>query len=111
MGKIKYLKISQEEIGKILNSIRLISKSLEEPRIVINQFNLLTPNKRIDILSEWKKRETILKGTVEARNEDMYLTCIMVELNIIASMYNIDPATVCMCIKPPCKSNEKVFVS
>ncbi len=40
----------------------------------------------------------------------MYLTCSMVNLNIVASKYDIDPATVCMCLSKPCRQNEKILV-
>lgn len=40
----------------------------------------------------------------------MYLTCSMVNLNIVVSEYDTDPATVCMCSFKPCRQNEKILV-
>lgn len=110
MGNIKYVRISQKDINGILIACKTLSESLEIPNVIIRQFNSLTSAQRTTIASEWSKCEAILKSNVEHNNDDMYLTCSMVNLNIIAAKYNIDPATVCMSIRPPCKSNQKILV-
>ncbi|AJG98565.1 hypothetical protein [Clostridium beijerinckii] len=113
MKNVKYVRISPKDIDGILIACKTLSESLEKPNIIIGQFNSLTPSQRTAIKNEWSKREAILKSKVEHNhnnNDDMYLTCIMVNLNIIATKYNIDPATVCMCINPPCKDNCKILV-
>ena len=51
-----------------------------------------------------------MKKTLIEIDEDKYFTAVMIELNIIASQYNIDPATVCMCIDSPCMCNEKLIL-
>ena len=110
MGNIKYVRISPKDINGILITCKTLSESLEMPNVIIRQFNSLTSVQRIAIATEWSKREAILKSRMEHNNDDMYLTCSMVNLNIIAAKYNIDPATVCMTITHPCKPNCKILV-
>lgn len=110
MAKSKYKKISKKEMENVLFPIRILSESLQNTTEIIRQFNLLTSCQRTNISSEFSRCEAKLKIDVEPGNEDMYLTCIVVNLNIIASKYGIDPATVCMCINLPCKCNEKLLV-
>lgn len=52
----------------------------------------------------------LLKKQITILDEDMYLTCTMVNLNIIASIYNIDSSTVCMCLSPICKLSENIMI-
>jgi hypothetical protein len=74
------------------------------------QFNDLTFTQRVEITKECSEREAKLKADVELKDEDMYLTCMMVDFNIVATRYAVDSATVCMCIKPPCKNNKNILV-
>jgi hypothetical protein len=110
MKNVKYVRISPKDIDGILIAYKTLSESLENHNVIIGQFNSLTPTQRTTIKNEWSKLESILKSKVDHHNDDMYLTCIMVNLNIIATKYNIDPATICMCINPPCKANCKILV-
>lgn len=111
MAKIKHITLSKNKIEGLLFSCKTISESLEDPKVIIRQFNLLTPKQRFEILTEHIQRETNLKADLLPYNdENMYLTCTMVNLNIIATKYNIDPATVCMCICSPCKNHERILI-
>lgn len=103
-------KVSSKEIWQRVNVDKLLAQSLENTQVIINQFNKLKPNERIEIKKEYSIREEKLKKTLIEIDEDKYFTAIMIELNIIASQYNIDPATVCMCIDPPCMCNEKLIL-
>ena len=47
---------------------------------------------------------------MKTQDENMYLMCMMVNLNVIAAGFDIDPATVCLCVTPICKLNEKIMV-
>ena len=62
------------------------------------------------IVKEEQLREQLLKDKMTTTDEDMYLTCTMVNLNIVASKFDIDPTTVCMCIAPLGKINENILV-
>ena len=67
-------------------------------------------NQRNAIVQEEKLREKLLKEKLTSSDDDMYLTCSMVNLNIVASKFDIDPATVCLCIAPLCKLNENIII-
>ena len=110
MNRTKYIVIPLNNFSGILFGCKLLSNSLEKAEIIIKQFNSLTLTQRADIASESSRREARLKSELETNNEDMYLTCVMVDLNIIATKYNIDPATVCLCLKPPCSGSQKIIV-
>ncbi|APC40830.1 hypothetical protein [Clostridium estertheticum] len=110
MKKIRYIKFSKREFSKTLDFCKLFSNSLEDANIIIKQFNSLTQNQRLEIIKAYSEREKLLKIQINSEDEDMYLTCTAVNFNIVATKYDIDPATVCICIASPCKSNEKIIV-
>lgn len=35
---------------------------------------------------------------------------VLVDTHIIATEFDIDPLTAIMCVKPPCKANERVAI-
>lgn len=110
MGKPKYIRVTRNNLNSIIQPCKILSQSLEDINIIIKQFNSLTSNQRSDIIREHIKREDLLKEQITTQDKDMYLTCSMVNFNIIASEYDIDPATVCMCISKVCRANEKILV-
>lgn len=76
----------------------------------LEQFNKLTPVQRSEIKSSFSKydqirRRKILKGETDSA----WALSVMVDANIIATEFNIDPLTVVMCVDPICKVNEKVY--
>ncbi|GAA0108558.1 hypothetical protein [Clostridium sp.] len=111
MKSVKYIRISKDEMENRLYACKKFSESLEKSSIIIQQFNLLPSNKRKEISNEFSKSEEKLKSTARNFNFDMYRTCLIVEINIIASKYDIDPATVLTCINSPCKYNERIIVT
>lgn len=111
MSKIKYKKITKETLEKSFNGYKFLSNSLQDTFVVIKEFNTLTEHERKCIAKEYSEKETLLIKSSSNLDEDTYLTCAMVNFNIVASKYNIDPATVCMCVVPPCKLNEKILIS
>lgn len=110
MKKTKYVIIPSNDFYGLLYGCKLLSNSLEKDEIIITQFNSLTQEQRTKIAKECSKCEERLKSEIDPFSEDMYLTCTMVDLNIIATKFNIDPATVCLCIKPPCSGTQKIIV-
>lgn len=110
MKKIKYIRFTKREFSKTLDICKLFSNSLEDANIIIKQFNSLTQSQRLEIIKAYSEREEPLKTQINSADEDMYITCTMVNFNIVATKYDIDPATVCMCISSLCKFNEKIIV-
>ncbi len=114
MAKAKYVKITKSEFEKYVNSSKIMSNSLENINNIKKQFNNLNIKQRLDIKKIFKATQDNInekfKSIDESLKEDVYITCTMVDLNIIAAEYNIDPATVLLCFKPPCKNGEKIIV-
>lgn len=93
-----------------MRAYTLLSLSLQDWTVIIKQYNSLSLNQRNAIVQEEKLREKLLKEKLTSSDDDMYLTCSMVNLNIVASKFDIDPATVCLCIAPLCKLNENIII-
>ena len=93
-----------------MRAYTLLSHSLQDWTVIIKQYNSLSLNQRNAIVQEEKLREKLLKEKLTSSDDDMYLTCSMVNLNIVASKFDIDPATVCLCIAPLCKLNENIII-
>lgn len=110
MPHLKYVRIRKNEIIRNLTVYSLLSHSKQDWYVIIKEFNSLSLPQRNAIIQEAQKREKLLKEKIFSPNEDMYLTCTMVNLNIVASKYDIDPSTVCLCIAPICKMHENIMV-
>jgi len=110
MAHIKYARIKKNKLLQAMRAYNLLSHSLQDWTVIIKQYNSLSLNQRNSIVQEEKLREKLLKEKLTNSDEDMYLTCSMVNLNIVASKFDIDPATVCLCIAPLCKLNENIIV-
>lgn len=110
MKKVKYRRITRGEFNTIISLCKAVSSSLADTNIIIKQFNILTSSQRSFIIKEYNQREDILKKQIFTKNDDLYSVCLIVNLHIIASKYNIDPATIALCISKLCKENEKILV-
>lgn len=110
MPHIKYARIKKNKLLPAMRACALLSHSLQDWTVIIKQYNSLSLNQRNAIVQEEKLREKLLKEKLTSPDDDMYLTCSMVNLNIVASKFDIDPATVCLCIAPLCKLNENIIV-
>lgn len=107
--KIKF--ISKMESKKWLQISNLFAKSLVSPAEALRQFNSLDATARNSIkrafaLYDDVRRKKIPKGEADSAWE----TSVMVDAHIVATEFDIDPLTVVMCINPPCKLNERVYV-
>jgi len=80
----------------------------------LSQFNNLSELSRKEIACEFKRYDSIRRKRIpkspRIEKDDAFLTCVMVDANIIATEYNIDPLTAIMCINPPCGCDEKVII-
>lgn len=110
MEKIKFAKVKKKELLQALYTYQIVSHSMQDSNIIIKEFNELSFEQRKEIVRKYTEMEETLKSQIVTKDEDLYLTCSLVNLHIIASKYNIDPSTVCMCISPICKYNEKIIV-
>lgn len=103
--------ITKAEFAKWVSISNLFANSLLSPRNALLQFNRLSPKERTEInhaynLYDSIRRRKIPKGEIDSA----WKISVMVDSHIIATEHNIDPLAAVMCIRPPCKVNEKVFV-
>ena len=110
MTQVKFIKIKRKKLLQALAAYNLLSHSQQDWQVIIKEFNSLSFSQRNQIVKEEQLREQLLKDKMTTTDEDMYLTCTMVNLNIVASKFDIDPTTVCMCIAPLGKINENILV-
>lgn len=110
MKQKKYVRIKKGKLLQTLTAYSLLSHSMQDWQLIVKEFNSLSSNQRSDIIKKVEFREKLLKEKISNLDEDMYLTCAMVNLSIVASEYNIDSSTVCLCISPLCKMNENIMV-
>lgn len=110
MKQKKYVRIKKDTLLNALVAYSLFSHSRQDWKTIVKEFNALSFMQRNAVIQEGQKREKLLKEKISSQDEDMYLTCTMVNLNIVASKYDIDPSTVCLCIAPLCKMNENIIV-
>lgn len=110
MPHIKYARIKKNKLLQTMRAYNLLSHSLQDWSVIIKEYNSLSLNQRNAIVQEERLREKFLKEKLTNSDDDMYLTCSMVNLNIVASKFDIDPTTVCLCIAPLCKLNENLIV-
>ena len=110
MRKMKYIRIKKVRLLEELQLCALMSHSIQDTNLILKEFNLLSYERRTIIAQEYKKLEEALRNNMKTQDENMYLMCMMVNLNVIAARFDIDPATVCLCVSPICKLNEKIMV-
>lgn len=103
--------ISETDFQKWIYISNLFAKSLLPAGDALKQFNLLDAKQRIAVkqafdLHDNIRREKIPKG----ERDSAWELSVMVDAHIIATEYGIDPLTAFLCLKPPCKVNERIFV-
>lgn len=110
MRKMKYIRVKKACLLEKLQLCTLMSHSIQDANLILKEFNLLSYERRITVAQEYRKLEETLQNNMKTQDENMYLMCMMVNLNVIAAGFDIDPATVCLCVTPICKLNEKIMV-
>lgn len=103
--------ISKTDFQNWVYISNLFAKSLLPAKEALKQFNLLDAKQRIAVKQDFDlydniRREKIPKG----EGDSAWELSVMVDAHIIATEYGIDPLTAVLCLKPPCKVNERVFV-
>ena len=109
--KTKTKLIPKLEFQKWIQISNVFAKSFIPPREALKQFNSLDASARHSIkcnfaLYDKVRRSKIPKGEMDTAWE----LSVMVDAHIIATEFDIDPLTAVMCIKVPCKLNERVYI-
>lgn len=109
--KNKVIFIPKSEFEKWILSANLFAQSLFPPNAALKQFNSLNAQQRNEIEKAFAECDKIRKIKIPKGESDLVLSLsIMVDAHIIATEFDIDPLTAIMCIRPPCKANEIIFV-
>jgi hypothetical protein len=106
--KIKFL--TPNDASKWYCIANMFAKSLLPQKEAISQYNSLTPTQRNEIAQKFQTYDKLRRTRITASDENAesrWETSIMVDAHIIAAEYDIDPITVIMCFKAPCKNNEE----
>lgn len=109
--KIKYVLKSKADFQKWIMIGNKFAKSLCPVNEVLKQYNNLTASQRKAIKKQFSEYEDIRRRMIpKEENTYAWEIGIMVDANILACEYDIDPLTVILCINPICRPNEKIMV-
>lgn len=110
--KIKVKVISNDEFTKWIEVSNMFANSLIQPQNALEQFNRLNSKQRNSIKRSYEYYDSIRNIEIpkEDRDSESYYMDVLVDTHIIATEFDIDPLTAIMCVKAPCKPNEKVVV-
>jgi hypothetical protein len=106
---MRYARMSRSKIDILFKLYNEMTGSYQSFKKPIKEFNRLTVSRRKEVKSEFQKLEN-------QKNKDLLKEVkalsveTMVNFQIVASMYEINSATVALCIDPPCKMNERILV-
>lgn len=107
--KAKIKLISKSELQKWIQISNLFAKSLISPIDALRQFNSLDVTARSAVKREFASYDDVRRKKIP-KDEAAWEMSVMVDAHIVATEFDIDPLTVVMCINPPCKLNERVYV-
>ena len=109
--KIKYVLKSKADFQKWVTIGNVFAKSLCPVNEVLKQYKNLTASQRTAIKKQFSEYDDIRRQKIpKEENTYAWEIGIMVDANILACEYDIDPLTVVLCINPICRPNEKIMV-
>ena len=109
--KIKYVFKSKADFQKWVTIGNVFAKSLCPVDEVLKQYNKLTASQRMSIKKQFLEYEDIRRKKIpKEENTYAWEIGIMVDANILACEYEVDPLTVVLCINPIRRPNEKIMV-
>ena len=107
--------ITKEDLSTWIHTANYFAKSYESLEDVLSEFNCCPSHIRKGIrktmaVFDDSRRKMIPTNLPKEELKQAYETSVFVDLNIVAAELNLNPLTVALCIKPPCKDNERVVV-
>ena len=103
--------ISKTKYTNWVKTSNVFAKSEINSTEALKQYKALTVDERIAIKKEVASRDEIRKiQSADTMDTSAYEMSVLIDLNIIATEYDIDPLTVAMCVNPPCKISSNIFV-
>lgn len=106
---MRYNKMSRSKINILFELYNEMTGSCQNFKKPIKEFNSLTVSCRKEVETAFKKLENQKKKEL-LKEIEAFEVETMVNFQIVASMYEIDPTTVALCVNPPCKMNERILV-
>lgn len=110
--KNKYIIIGKKDALNWYLAANFFIRSLLPFEQAIKQFNSLTANDRNNIYRQFKNYDEKRKSKIPI-DEDVnsnWALSVMVDANIIATEFNIDPLAAALCIDPPCNNHQRVII-
>ena len=109
--KSKFVSKSKADVEKWIMIGNMLAKSLCPVNDVLRQYNRLTASQRMAIKRQFLEYDNIRQKKIhKEENSYTWEIGIMVDANILACEYDIDPLTVVLCINPICGPNERIIV-
>lgn len=89
----------------------LFAQSYIYPKEALRQFNKLSSKERIKISRSFSNCDEVRRRNIpKGEDEETFLLSVLVDSHIIATEFNVDPLTAIMCVRPICRSDEKIIV-
>ena len=109
--KTKCKIISKSDALKWYSISNLFIKSLCPFNVSLRQYNKLSYSDKRQIQRLFSQcDETRRKRIPKGESDETWIISVMVDSNIIATEFDIDPLTAAMCVKPPCNINYRIIV-
>lgn len=103
--------ISKAKYTNWIKASNIFAKSEIKSTEALKQYKALTVDERIAIKKEIASRDEIRKKqSADTMDISAYEMSVLIDLNIIATEYDIDPLAAAMCVNPPCKISSNIFI-
>ncbi len=108
--KIKYVVKSKYDFEKWCNTCNFLAQSLCPHDKVLKEFNSLNNIQRNEIKDLFLMYDRLRASKIPENESEAWMIGIMVDANIIACEYDIDPLTVTLCMNPICRPTERITI-
>lgn len=108
--KNKVVFISKGQATKWISIANSFARSLCPSNVALQQFNRLSSKDRCEIRRRFEVCDKIRVTKIPKNEEEAWLLGVMVDAHIIATLFNVDPLAVTMCLNAPCKPSERIIV-
>ncbi len=105
---MRYYRMSRSKINILFELYNEMTGSYQNFSKPIKEFNSLTVSRRKEVQTAFKKLEN-QKNKELLKELEAFEVETMVNFQIVASVYEIEPTAVALCVNPPCKMNERIL--
>ncbi len=108
--KNKIVFIGKEQASKWISIANIFARSQCPSNTALQQFNHLSPKDRQEIKNQFEVCDKVRRNRIPNTEEDAWHLGIMVDAHMIATVFDVDPLAVTMCLCAPCKPNERIII-